>query len=143
MLVAAEDATIKRAAGFIGSMFTVNGGNLQMAGSAEDAATGAVNSTLIVDGTGEGVTGSIVEVISGNYALSDGATLTGNTTTGDGSAINNSANAYLLGGTIKQTARQEMVVRLIMQPVQMYIFRMAQLQQTPLQPAVQFTVKEL
>ena len=38
MLVAAEDATIKRAAGFIGSMFTVNGGNLQMAGSAEDAA---------------------------------------------------------------------------------------------------------
>ena len=32
MLVAAEDATIKRAAGFIGSMFTVNGGNLQMAG---------------------------------------------------------------------------------------------------------------
>ena len=100
MLVAAEDATIKRAAGFIGSMFTVNGGNLQMAGSAEDAATGAVDSTLIVDGTGEGVTGSIVEVISGNYALSDGATLTGNTTTGDGSAINNSANAYLLGGTI-------------------------------------------
>ena len=39
-------------------------------------------------------------MISGNYALSDGATLTGNTTTGDGSAINNSANAYLLGGTI-------------------------------------------
>ena len=100
MLVAAEDATIKRAAGFTGSMFTVNGGNLQMAGAAEDAATGAVGGTLIIDGTGEGVTGSIVEVISGNYGLSDGATLTGNTTTGDGSAINNSANAYLLGGTI-------------------------------------------
>ena len=32
MLVAAEDTTIKRAAGFTGSMFTVNGGNLQMAG---------------------------------------------------------------------------------------------------------------
>ena len=47
----------------------------------KDVATGAVDSTLIVDGTGEGVTGSIVEVISGNYALSDGATLTGNTTT--------------------------------------------------------------
>ncbi len=102
MLVAAEDATIKRAAGFIGSMFTVNGGNLQMAGSAEDAATGAVDSTLIVDGTGEGVTGSIVEVISGNYALSDGATLTGNTTTGNGGAVNNAAgaNVYLQNGTI-------------------------------------------
>ena len=32
MLVAAEDTTIKRAAGFTGSMFTVHGGNLQMAG---------------------------------------------------------------------------------------------------------------
>ena len=36
MLVAAEDTTIKRAAGFTGSMFTVNGGNLQMAGGSVD-----------------------------------------------------------------------------------------------------------
>ena len=51
MLVAAEDTTIKRAAGFTGSMFTVNGGNLQMAGgsvtdsdgtAAANAAVGAI-----------------------------------------------------------------------------------------------------
>ena len=66
MLVAAEDATIKRAAGFIGSMFTVNGGNLQMAGGSvtdSDAATCyRLTGSLTVDGTGDGVTGSIVEV---------------------------------------------------------------------------------
>ena len=58
--------------------------------------------SLTVDGTGDGVTGSIVEVVSGNYALIDGTTLTGNTTTGNGGAINNAAgaNVYLLGGTI-------------------------------------------
>ena len=104
MLVAAEDATIKRAAGFIGSMFTVNGGNLQMAGgSVTDSDGNAIGSgSLTVDGTGDGVTGSIVEVASGNYALIDGTTLTGNTTAGNGGAINNAAgaNVYLLGGTI-------------------------------------------
>ena len=55
MLVAAEDATIKRAVRIYRKHVYCNGGNLQMAGSAEDAATGAVDSTLIVDGTGEGV----------------------------------------------------------------------------------------
>ena len=104
MLVAAEDATIKRAAGFIGSMFTVNGGNLQMAGgSVTDSDGNAIGSgSLTVDGTGDNVTGSIVEVASGNYALIDGTTLTGNTTTGNGGAVNNAAgaNVYLLGGTI-------------------------------------------
>ena len=58
--------------------------------------------SLTVDGTGDDVTGSIVEVASGNYALIDGTTLTGNTTTGNGGAVNNAAgaNVYLLGGTI-------------------------------------------
>ena len=105
MLVAAEDnTTIKRAAGFTESMFTVNGGNLQMAGGSVTASDGnAIGSgSLTVEGTGDGVTGSIVEVVSGNYALIDGTTLTGNTTTGNGGAINNAAgaNVYLLGGTI-------------------------------------------
>ena len=104
MLVAAEDATIKRAAGFIGSMFTVNGGNLQMAGgSVTDSDGNAIGSgSLTVEGTGDGVTGSIVDVVSGNYALIDGTTLKGNTTTGNGGAVNNAAgaNVYLLGGTI-------------------------------------------
>ena len=105
MLVAAEDnTTIKRAAGFTESMFTVNGGNLQMAGgSVTDSDGNAIGSgSLTVDGTGDGVTGSIVEVASGNYALIDGTTLTGNTTTGNGGAVNNAAgaNVYLLGGTI-------------------------------------------
>ena len=105
MLVAAEDnTTIKRAAGFTESMFTVNGGNLQMAGgSVTDSDGNAIGSgSLTVDGTGDGVTGSIVEVASGNYALIDGTTLTGNTTAGNGGAINNAAgaNVYLLGGTI-------------------------------------------
>ena len=86
MLVAAEDnTTIKRAAGFTESMFTVNGGNLQMAGgSVTDSDGNAIGSgSLTVDGTGDGVTGSIVEVASGNYALIDGTTLTGNTTAGN------------------------------------------------------------
>ena len=104
MLVAAEDSTIKRAAGFTDSMFTVSGGNLQMAGGSITDSTGAAvgAGSLTVDGTGDGVTGSIVEVTSGNFALSDGVTLTGNVTTGIGGAINNAAgaNVYLMGGTI-------------------------------------------
>jgi conjugal transfer pilus assembly protein TraL len=82
MLVAAEDTTIKRAAGFTGSMFTVNGGNLQMAGgSVTDSNGTAIGSgSLTVDGSGDGVTGSIVEVVSGNYGLTDDAVLTGNKT---------------------------------------------------------------
>ena len=98
-LVAVGEATIKRATGFTDSMFTVSGGNLQMAGA--DATEQTAAGTLTVDGTGDGVTGSIVEVTSGNYALSDGATLTGNTTSADGSAVNNTAGAvYIFGGTI-------------------------------------------
>ena len=59
MLVAAEDdTTIKRAAGFTESMFTVNGGNLQMAGSVR-CCNGALTD-LIVDGTGYAVTGSVL-----------------------------------------------------------------------------------
>ena len=104
MLVAAEDTTIKRAAGFTGSMFTVNGGNLQMAGgSVTDSNGTAIGSgSLTVDGSGDGVTGSIVEVVSGNYGLTDDAVLTGNKTTGNAGAISNTAdgNVYLLGGTI-------------------------------------------
>lgn len=101
-LVGVGEATIKRASGFTGSMFTVSGGNLQIAGAEADEATGAEAGILTVDGTGDGVTGSIVEVTSGNFALSDGATLTGNETTGNGGAINNAAgaNVYLLGGSI-------------------------------------------
>lgn len=104
MLVAAEDSTIKRAAGFKDSMFTVSGGNLQMAGGFINDSTGAAigAGSLTVDGTGDEVTGSIVKVTSGNFALSDGATLTGNATIGNGGAINNAAgaNVYLLGGSI-------------------------------------------
>ena len=105
-LVAVGEATIRRASGYTGSMFTVSGGNLQIAGAEADETTGAAAGTLTVDGTvdetGDGVTGSIVEVTSGNFALSDGATLTGNATTGNGGAINNAAgaNVYLLGGSI-------------------------------------------
>lgn len=105
-LVAVGEATIRRASGFTGSMFTVSGGNLQIAGAEADETTGAEAGTLTVDGTvnetGDGVTGSIVEVNSGNFALSDGATLTGNETTGNGGAIKNAAgaNVYLLGGSI-------------------------------------------
>ena len=98
MLVAAEDnTTIKRAAGFTESMFTVNGGNLQMAGgSVTDSDGNAIGSgSLTVDGTGDGVTGSIVEVASGNYALIDGTTL-------------------------KEIPQPEMAVRSTMLPVRMY-----------------------
>ncbi len=104
LVAAAEGTTVKRAAGFTGSMFTVNGGNLQMAGGAitDSNGTAVGTGTLTVDGNGDGVEGSIVEVLSGNYALTDGAALTGNKTTGNGGAISNAAgaNVYLLGGEI-------------------------------------------
>ena len=120
LLVGVGEATIKRASGFTGSMFTVSGGNLQIAGAEADETTGAAAGTLTVDGTvdetGDGVTGSIVEVTSGNFALSDGATLTGNATTGNGGAINNAAgaNVYLLGGSITgNSAAAEFTVKVL------------------------------
>ena len=105
ILVAAEDGTtIKRAAGFTDSIFKVTGGTLQIAGGtlqdAEGNALGTAN--LIVDGSGEGVSGSIVDVQSGTFGLSDGVTLANNVTSGNGGALKiaEGANVYLMGGTI-------------------------------------------
>lgn len=95
------DVTIKRAAGFAEDMFTVNG-ILKMGGSVQDSDGKAIEGALTIDGSGDGVTGSIVKIISGQYGLSAGTTLTGNKTTGNGGAINvaEGAEAWLLGGTI-------------------------------------------
>lgn len=95
------DVTIKRAAGFAEDMFTVNG-ILKMGGSVQDSDGKAIEGALTIDGSGDGVTGSIVKIISGQYGLSSGTTLTGNKTTGNGGAINvaEGAEAWLLGGTV-------------------------------------------
>ena len=100
---AEEGTTIKRAAGFTGFMFSIDGGLLQMAGGTATQADGSiVNGDLTVDGTGEGVSGALIAVNSGAFTLADGATLTGNSTSGNGGAVSAAANTniYLLGGTI-------------------------------------------
>ena len=109
MLVAAEEGTtIKRAAGFTGSIFTVSGGTLMMtAGTITDADGNVTGSgSLNVDGTGDATEGSIVDVQSGIFGMADGVTLTGNQTSGNGGAISNAAGAsvYLTGGTISGNA---------------------------------------
>ena len=108
MLVAAEEGTtIKRAAGFTGSI-TVSGGTLMMtAGTITDADGNVTGSgSLNVDGTGDATEGSIVDVQSGIFGMADGVTLTGNQTSGNGGAISNAAGAsvYLTGGTISGNA---------------------------------------
>lgn len=81
--------TFKRAAGFTGDMFSVeNGGFLEFSGAGtqlEDKST--VNGTFTVDGSGDGVTGSVVKV-NGSFAM-DNASVISNSTSGNGSAINN------------------------------------------------------
>ena len=124
MLVAAEDnTTIKRVAGFTESMFTVNGGNLQMAGgSVTDSDGNAIGSgSLTVDGTGDDVTGSIVEVASGNYALIDGTTLTGNITTGNGGAVNNAAGANIFWVVLSQQTPQQQAVRFTVRELSIFV----------------------
>lgn len=105
LIAAAEEGTmIKRAAGFTESIFKVTGGTLQIAGAAiTDAEGNAVGTgTVTVDGSGDGVTGSLVEVQSGIFGLSDGVTFTNNITSGNGGAISNAVDGqiYLMGGTI-------------------------------------------
>ena len=105
MLVAAEDnTTIKRVAGFTESMFTVNGGNLQMAGgSVTDSDGNAIGSgSLTVTGNNTTGDGAAINNAAGANVYILGGTITGNTTTGNGGAINNAAgaNVYLQNGTI-------------------------------------------
>lgn len=104
---ATEGTTIKRAAGFAGEMFKVDGGNLQMSiGSVdEEESTEPVSGSLTVDGTAADdtavSTGSIISVASGNFVLCEGVTLTGNMIEGNGGAISNTAGTVsLYGGTI-------------------------------------------
>lgn len=104
---ATEGTTIKRAAGFAGEMFKLDGGNLQMSiGSVdEEESTESVSGSLTVDGTAAddttASTGSIISVASGNFVLCEGVTLTGNVIEGNGGAISNTAGTVsLYGGTI-------------------------------------------
>lgn len=104
---ATEGTTIKRAAGFTGEMFKLDGGNLQMSiGSLdEEESAGTVSGSLTVDGTAADdtsvSTGSIISVVSGNFVLCNGVTLTGNMIEGNGGAISNTAGTVsLYGGTI-------------------------------------------
>ena len=111
MLVAtAEDIKIKRAAGFVGSLFSVSGGTFQIAGGTVNDKDGNTIGTgsITVDGTGDGttaVTAPMVDVQSGTFGISDGVTLSGNVNTStevNGGAVNVASGAafYLLGGTV-------------------------------------------
>lgn len=101
---AEENTSIERAAGFTGNMFHTEG-TLQFTTATVTKEDGSsVTGTLIVDGStddGAATEGTIVEVTGGNFALAAGVTLTGNTTTGNGGAVRNTAGTVsLLGGTI-------------------------------------------
>lgn len=104
---ASENTNIKRASGFTGEMFRVEGGNFQLGGSIEsEGEQEAVTGTLTVDGSIDDsdtglADGSIVAVTGGTFALSDGVTLTGNVIEGNGGAVlNTGGNVALYGGTI-------------------------------------------
>lgn len=101
---AEENTSIERAAGFAGNMFQSEG-TLQFTTATVTKEDGSsVTGTLTVDGStddGAATEGTIVEVTGGNFALAAGVTLTGNTTTGNGGAVRNTAGIVsLLGGTI-------------------------------------------
>lgn len=104
---ASENTNIKRASGFTGEMFRVEGGNFQLGGSIEsEGEQEAVTGTLTVDGSIDDsdtglADGSIVAVTGGTFALSDGVSLTGNVIEGNGGAVlNTGGNVALYGGTI-------------------------------------------
>ncbi|HIZ23518.1 MAG TPA: hypothetical protein IAA21_12115 [Candidatus Blautia faecigallinarum] len=104
---AAENTTIKRADGFTGAMFRVEGGNFELGTGSIDSEEGeTVTGSLTVDGDIENsdtglADGSIVAVTGGTFALSDGVTLSGNMIQGNGGAISNTGgNVALYGGTI-------------------------------------------
>ena len=110
LVATAEDIKIKRAAGFVGSLFSVSGGTFQIAGvTVNDKDGNAIGTgSITVDGTGDGttaVTAPMVDVQSGTFGISDGVTLSGNANTStevNGGAVNVASGAafYLLGGTV-------------------------------------------
>ena len=110
LVATAEDIKIKRAAGFVGSLFSVSGGTFQIAGGTVNDKDGNTIGTgsITVDGTGDGttaVTAPMVDVQSGTFGISDGVTLSGNANTStevNGGAVNVASGAafYLLGGTV-------------------------------------------
>ena len=110
LVATAEDIKIKRAAGFVGSLFSVSGGTFQIAGGTVNDKDGNAIGTgsITVDGTGDGttaVTAPMVDVQSGTFGISDGVTLSGNVNTStevNGGAVNVASGAafYLLGGTV-------------------------------------------
>lgn len=96
-----EGATIARAAGFSGDMFTVSGDQTYFQfGTGKNGDT-ILNLTVTGAVTEGEATGSIVDVEGGYFGISDGVTLTGNRTTSIGSAIRNMGGSIgLAGGTI-------------------------------------------
>lgn len=91
---------ITRKAGFTGNMFEVKGGILSFGGAIDTLENGNdTNGTLTVNGSGEGTQGSIVAVSEdGMFNLLDYATMTGNSTTANGAAINCSSGLVTVGG---------------------------------------------
>lgn len=105
---ATNDTTIKRADGFTGEMFKLDGGSLQMSLGTLDQEESTDSASLTVDGTltdeeAMAADGPIVSVASGNFVLCDGVTLTGNVIDGNGGAIANAAGTVALyGGVITE-----------------------------------------
>ncbi len=92
---AADSVTITRGDGFTGVMFQVSG---LLSITSDDTTSG----TLTVDGSGSQVSeGSIVSVSSGGiFGMDDTCTLSNNSITANGGAIQNEGTVILMGGTI-------------------------------------------
>ncbi|MDO4648946.1 MAG: hypothetical protein Q4B26_09875, partial [Eubacteriales bacterium] len=95
LTTAGDSVSLTRGDGFTGAMFDVSG-LLSITG--DDTSTG----TLTIDGSGSQVSsGSIISVVSGGiFGMDKTATLTNNSITDKGGAINNAGTLILMGGTI-------------------------------------------
>jgi hypothetical protein len=89
-----EEKTIRRAAGFFGSMFEVQPGGTLVLGGGRD------KERLALDGNSPALTDSLIKVGGGNLALNDGAELRNNHGNSGGGVYVASGSFTMTGGTI-------------------------------------------
>lgn len=91
-----KNVNITRKAGFKGNMFEVKGGELQLGYSDVDSEGNDVYGNLVINGKGEETTGSIVSVSEDGSLGLLRVTLTENSTTANGAAINCAAGSVVI-----------------------------------------------
>lgn len=104
-----KTVNITRKAGYAGNMIEVKGGDLQLGYGDVDEGGNEAFGTLNINGKGDGSvsSGSIVSVTEGGWLGLENVTLTGNTTGGNGGAVNcTSGTVIVSGGSITGNAAQ-------------------------------------